>query len=349
LKLTYFSSLYICSEQIMDPEIPHALRLQAVLASGVCTVFDRQSQYLLEDFRVCLANVKAASHTLAETAADDLIVARPADINMMEEVSINIDVFAAPAAFPTGLTPGARRSNRLLENNEDVILVPSIPDSVDDRAKSVQSPGALMQQAADPEYFILEVMDAPEFPGGFPDAAFDFPAPGEEGYPADPYNFNEEIIFPFPEEEQNGAAAAAAAAAENEEQGKVGHTAQKEGAKVVTRSRRLKKATVDDPQNMTISTADYQGYISGGYRQDILISRPRGAKKERLDLFSLGPATGKWPKELMHVWKRCNEKVKRPVDSTLEGEKRSSKRGKFYFYIFSLFLNFFDRRCSWQN
>jgi hypothetical protein len=92
---------------------------------------------------------------------------------------------------------------------------------------------------------------------------------------------------------------------------------------------------------MTISTADYQGYISGGYRQDILISRPRGAKKERLDLFSLGPATGKWPKELMHVWERCNEKVKRPVDSTaLEGEKRSSKRGKFYFLDFLALFKF---------
>lgn len=140
----------------MDPEVPHSLRLQAVLASGVCTIFDRQSQYLLEDFQVCLSNVKAASTNLAETK-DGPILARPGDINMMEEVSINADVFA-PAAFPTGLTPNlARRSNRLIQENEDLILTSSIPDSVDNRAKSAQSPRELLQGGADPDYFVMYV------------------------------------------------------------------------------------------------------------------------------------------------------------------------------------------------
>lgn len=152
--LFYFVHFLHHSDQILDPEIPHALRLQAVLASGVCTVFDKQSQYLLDDIQLTLSNVKAASTSLAE-ARNDPILARPADINMMEEVSINADAFA-PAAFPTGFTPhpAGGRSNRLQDQNDDLILMPSIPDSVDDRAKSGQSPRGLIQ-AADPEYFVM--------------------------------------------------------------------------------------------------------------------------------------------------------------------------------------------------
>jgi hypothetical protein len=149
----------------MDPEIPHALRLQAVLASGVCTVFDRQSQYLLEDIQVCLSNVKAASTDLTDATKDGPILARPTDINMMEEVSINADVFAAPAAFLAGTTPGGqhanRRSHRLMQDNEDLIMMPSIPDSVDGRAKSGQSPRELLHQGADPDYFVMYVKYIP--------------------------------------------------------------------------------------------------------------------------------------------------------------------------------------------
>jgi N terminus of Rad21 / Rec8 like protein len=144
----------------MDPEVPQALRLQAMLTSGVCTVFDRQSQYLLEDFQDCLNTVNAASANLAdEVTKDGPILARPADINMMEELSINIDAFAAPAAFPTpgGQNHSARRSRRLLEENEDLVMVPSIPESVDDRAKSGQSPRNMMMQAQDQDYFMMYV------------------------------------------------------------------------------------------------------------------------------------------------------------------------------------------------
>lgn len=317
-------------KQIMNPEIPHALRLQAVLASGVCTVFDRQSQYLLEDIQICLSNVNAASTDLAGATTDGPILARPANINMMEEVSINADVFAAPAAFLAGSTlcgqHANRRSRRLMQDNEDLIMMPSIPDSVDDRAKSGQSARDLLQQGADPDYFVLEVMDAPVFPEGFPDADFAFPAPGEEGYPTDPYNFNEEMILPLQEEDQNVATTAAVL---GNEEGKLGHTAQKESAKVTTRRHRHKKATIDDPQSITIDSAEYQAYIYGGYREDTLISRPRTMKRERPDLFSLGPATGPWPKELMYLWERCNEKCKEPFPLKTperEGSKRGSKR-----------------------
>lgn len=33
----------------MNPEIPQALRLQAILASGVCILYKKQAEYLLED------------------------------------------------------------------------------------------------------------------------------------------------------------------------------------------------------------------------------------------------------------------------------------------------------------
>jgi hypothetical protein len=172
-------------------------------------------------------------------------------------------------------------------------------------------------------------MDAPEFPGGFPDQDFAFPAPGEEGYPADPYMFNEEPL-PLHEEDQN--AATAAAAVIGEEEGKIGHTAQKEGAKGTTpRRRRLKKALVDDPDKLTIDSAEYSAYLHGGYKQHILISRPRVIKRQRPDLFSLAPATAPWPKELMYLWERCNERCKQPFGLKTpdgEGGKRGSKRGK---------------------
>lgn len=38
-----------CSTKIMDPEVPQALRLQAILVGGVVVVFTRQSGILLED------------------------------------------------------------------------------------------------------------------------------------------------------------------------------------------------------------------------------------------------------------------------------------------------------------
>lgn len=41
--------LFPCSKQIMDPEVPHALRLQAILTSGVVIIHQRQSTYLFED------------------------------------------------------------------------------------------------------------------------------------------------------------------------------------------------------------------------------------------------------------------------------------------------------------
>jgi hypothetical protein len=40
----------------MDPEVPHALRLQAILASGVCIIFNRQSDFLLNDIQSALVS-----------------------------------------------------------------------------------------------------------------------------------------------------------------------------------------------------------------------------------------------------------------------------------------------------
>ena len=180
-------------------------------------------------------------------------------------------------------------------------------------------------------------MDAPQFPDGFLDAAFDFPNPGEDGYPADLYNFNEEVVLPLQEEDQN----AVAAAVENE-QGKLGHTAQKEGAKVITRRRRLKKAIIDDPQNMTISNEEYKSYTIDW--SDLVISRPRKVKRERPELFSLGPASGPWPKELMYLWERSNDRFNKPFPlKTPEGEggKRGSKRGKRVQRFFLKFIFYF--------
>lgn len=44
----------------MDPEVPHALRLQAILASGVCIVYNRQSEFLLNDFQSALVSLATA-------------------------------------------------------------------------------------------------------------------------------------------------------------------------------------------------------------------------------------------------------------------------------------------------
>lgn len=33
----------------MNPEVPQALRLQAILASGICILYKKQAEYLLED------------------------------------------------------------------------------------------------------------------------------------------------------------------------------------------------------------------------------------------------------------------------------------------------------------
>lgn len=40
---------FVFSEQIMDPVAPQALRLQAILASGVVILHERQCNFLRED------------------------------------------------------------------------------------------------------------------------------------------------------------------------------------------------------------------------------------------------------------------------------------------------------------
>ena len=48
-------------DAILDPEIPHALRLQAVLIVGVSTVHARQAAFLLDDARATLKSVMLAA------------------------------------------------------------------------------------------------------------------------------------------------------------------------------------------------------------------------------------------------------------------------------------------------
>ena len=38
-----------CSDKILEPEVPHALRLQGVLVGGVTIIFNKQQKYLLGD------------------------------------------------------------------------------------------------------------------------------------------------------------------------------------------------------------------------------------------------------------------------------------------------------------
>jgi N terminus of Rad21 / Rec8 like protein len=41
--------LHGCSDNIMRPEVPQALRLQGILMGGVVIIYSRQTQFLLED------------------------------------------------------------------------------------------------------------------------------------------------------------------------------------------------------------------------------------------------------------------------------------------------------------
>lgn len=54
--------LYPCSDQLMDPEVPQALRLQAVLASGIVKIHERKTNYLKED----------AEHAMVSLSTSDI-------------------------------------------------------------------------------------------------------------------------------------------------------------------------------------------------------------------------------------------------------------------------------------
>lgn len=41
--------LHACSDNIMRPEVPQALRLQGILMGGVVIIYSRQTHFLLED------------------------------------------------------------------------------------------------------------------------------------------------------------------------------------------------------------------------------------------------------------------------------------------------------------
>lgn len=55
----------------------------------------------------------------------------------MDDVGPIIDAAAMFAVFPTSMAPHQRR---LAEEDEDLILMPSIPEAVDDRKKKGKSP-----------------------------------------------------------------------------------------------------------------------------------------------------------------------------------------------------------------
>jgi hypothetical protein len=52
------------SEQIIDPQVPQALRLQAILANGVVKIYNSQSQILLGDYTSALVSFVFVSNVL---------------------------------------------------------------------------------------------------------------------------------------------------------------------------------------------------------------------------------------------------------------------------------------------
>lgn len=55
--MTPQASVPIRSEVLMNPEVPQALRLQAVLAGGVVVIQHRQVTYLLDDCNDALVSL----------------------------------------------------------------------------------------------------------------------------------------------------------------------------------------------------------------------------------------------------------------------------------------------------
>lgn len=54
--LTLVLRASVCSEQIIDPQVPHALRLQAILANGLVKIHKSQSEFLLGDYSAALVS-----------------------------------------------------------------------------------------------------------------------------------------------------------------------------------------------------------------------------------------------------------------------------------------------------
>eukprot|EP00879_Flechtneria_rotunda_P010148 GHRR01010606.1.p1 GENE.GHRR01010606.1~~GHRR01010606.1.p1 ORF type:complete len:723 (+),score=258.79 GHRR01010606.1:347-2515(+) len=52
----------IC-DQILQPDVPHSLRLQGILVGGLVIVYDKQQTYLLEDLQEMMKRVRAAGKT----------------------------------------------------------------------------------------------------------------------------------------------------------------------------------------------------------------------------------------------------------------------------------------------
>jgi hypothetical protein len=46
----------ICSDKILEPEVPHALRLQGILVGGVVKIYSKQQTYLLGENQFSVAN-----------------------------------------------------------------------------------------------------------------------------------------------------------------------------------------------------------------------------------------------------------------------------------------------------
>lgn len=66
------------SKQILQPDVPHSLRLQAILIGGIALVFAKQQMYFLEDLKGLMVSclpwtfIWAASATVASRCSSNL-------------------------------------------------------------------------------------------------------------------------------------------------------------------------------------------------------------------------------------------------------------------------------------
>ncbi|KAG2427009.1 hypothetical protein HYH02_014655 [Chlamydomonas schloesseri] len=90
-KILGINVMDVC-KQIMQPDVPHSLRLQGILIGGVVIVFNKQQIYLLEDLQEMLRKVRAASAPeAAALAAANTVLQKGKDRARAEAITLADD------------------------------------------------------------------------------------------------------------------------------------------------------------------------------------------------------------------------------------------------------------------
>ncbi|KAL6783694.1 REC8 [Auxenochlorella protothecoides x Auxenochlorella symbiontica] len=152
-------------EVLMNPEVPQALRLQAVLAGGVVVIQHRQVTYLLDDCNDALRRLRGLGREETPTSAHQSTGKRLARIEAITLTALDQDAMGLSSALP--MEQAVFRKLDYGQPDDDYFLMPAVPTEsehlrsahsarLEAKVSTLDSPDLGMQGGRRPHGLLLE-------------------------------------------------------------------------------------------------------------------------------------------------------------------------------------------------